>query len=198
MSGHHHSHTHGITHPRPSQPGAAAQRAAPAGKPPATTRPRAVSAAPPPAAPASEAALQQPWWQAVAFRSHHAVPRATFLRSFVFAWNGLLHAIVTQRNARIHALLAAFAIALGIWLRISPIEFAIVFVAITGVFICEMFNTVAEACVDLITDQYHPLARVAKDVAAGAVLLNALLSVVVGLFIFVPHLWPQISRWLAR
>jgi diacylglycerol kinase len=186
VSGHRHSHAGGITHPRP-----AAQRAALAGKRSAPAEARAPQGGP-------EAALQQSWWQAIAFRSQHAVPRATFQRSFVFAWNGLRHAIVTQRNARIHALLGATAIALGIWLRISPVEFAIVFVAITGVFISEMFNTVAEACVDLITDQYHPLAQVAKDVAAGAVLLNAVLSVVIGLFIYLPHLWPLVSHWLAR
>ena len=87
----------------------------------------------------------------------------------------------TQRNARIHGAIATFAIVLGLVLHISPLEFAMVFVAITGVFISEMFNTVAEACVDLATQEYHPLARIAKDVAAGAVLLNAMLSVVIGL-----------------
>jgi diacylglycerol kinase len=192
VSGHQHSHAGGITHPRP-----AAQRAAPAGKHSAAVGARAPGASPP-AALTPGVTLQQSWWQAIAFRSHHAVPRATFQRSFVFAWNGLRHAIVTQRNARIHALLGATAVALGIWLRISPVEFAIVFVAITGVFISEMFNTVAEACVDLITDQYHPLAQVAKDVAAGAVLLNAVLSVAIGLFIYLPHLWPLATHWLAR
>jgi diacylglycerol kinase len=83
-------------------------------------------------------------------------------------------------------------------LRISPVEFAMVFVAITLVFIAEMFNTVAEACVDLATSEYHPLARIAKDVAAGAVLLNAMLSVVIGLLVFVPHLWPLLLRLLGR
>lgn len=116
------------------------------------------------------------------------VGRAAFFKSFVYAWNGLIYAIRTQRNARVHALIGCVAIALGIWLQISPVEFAMVFVAITGVFIAEMFNTVAEACVDLITDQYHPLARIAKDVAAGAVLFNAMLSVVIGLFVYMPHL----------
>jgi diacylglycerol kinase len=123
---------------------------------------------------------------------------AAFLRSFIYAWNGLVYAIRTQRNARVHAAIATVAIALGVVLRISPIEFAMVFVAITGVFIAEMFNTVAEACVDLATSEYHPLARIAKDVAAGAVLLNAMLSVVIGLFVFVPHLWPILLQLLGR
>jgi diacylglycerol kinase len=127
-----------------------------------------------------------------------APERATFVRSFVYAWNGLVHAIRTQRNARVHAVIGAAAILLGIALRISPVEFAMVFVAITLVFIAEMFNTVAEACVDLATSEYHPLARVAKDVAAGAVLLNAMLSVVIGLLVFVPHLWPLLLHALGR
>jgi diacylglycerol kinase len=133
--------------------------------------------------------------------------RSSFWRGFVYAWHGLVYAVRTQRNARVHMALAVLAIAVGVWLRISPVEFALIFVAITGVFIAEMFNTVAEACVDLITDQYHPLARIAKDVAAGAVLLNAMLSVVIGLFVFVPHLWrqivlpyvwPAVHHWLLR
>lgn len=120
---------------------------------------------------------------------HRPAPaQATFLRSFVFAWNGLVYAIRTQRNARVHALIGTAAIILGLVLRISPVEFAMVFVAITLVFIAEMFNTVAEACVDLATQEYHPLARIAKDVAAGAVLLNAMLSVVIGALVFGPHL----------
>lgn len=117
-----------------------------------------------------------------------AAPRSPFLRSFVFAWNGLSYSVRTQRNARVHALIGACAILLGFVLHISPVEFAMVFVAITLVFIAEMFNTVAEACVDLATQQYDPLARIAKDVAAGAVLLNAMLSVVIGLLVFGPHL----------
>jgi len=69
-----------------------------------------------------------------------------------------------------------------------------IFVAITGVFIAEIFNTVFELCVDLASPEYHPLAKVAKDMAAGAVLLSAMLSVVIGLFVFGPHLWMLIHR----
>jgi diacylglycerol kinase len=123
-----------------------------------------------------------------------APPRATFFRSFVYAGQGLWYALRTQRNARVHFTLAICAIALGIALRISPVEFAMIFVAITTVFIAEMFNTVAEACVDLATQEYHPLARIAKDVAAGAVLLSAMLAVVIGLLVFGPHLWALIVR----
>jgi diacylglycerol kinase len=102
----------------------------------------------------------------------------------VYAWNGIVYTAHTQRNMRVHLALAVLAIALGIWLRISPVEFAMVFMVITLVVVSEMINTVVEACVDLATREYHPLARVAKDVAAGAVLLCAMLAVVIGCFVY--------------
>ena len=111
-----------------------------------------------------------------------------FIIGFGHAFRGLWYALRTQRNARVHVTIAILAILLGIVLRISALEFAMVFVAITGVFITEMFNTVFELCVDLASPEYHPLAKIAKDVAAGAVLLSAILSVVIGLFVFGPHL----------
>lgn len=126
------------------------------------------------------------------------VERASFLMSFVYAWNGIVYAVRTQRNMRVHIAIFVLAVALGVVLRISPVEFAMVFVAATGVFIAEMMNTVAEAVVDLVTKEYHPLARIAKDVAAGVVLMNALLSVAIGLFVFVPHLWPLVLHALGR
>ena len=114
---------------------------------------------------------------------------AKFIAGFGHAFRGLWYALRTQRNARVHVSVAILAILLGIVLRISAVEFAMVFVAITGVFLAEMFNTVFELCVDLASPDYHPLAKIAKDVAAGAVLLSAILSVVIGLFVFGPHLW---------
>jgi len=114
---------------------------------------------------------------------------AKFIAGFRFAFSGLWYALRTQRNARIHVCIAILAILMGVVLHISAVEFALIFVAITGVFIAEMFNTVLELCIDLASPDYHPLAKIAKDVAAGAVLLSAMLSVVIGLFVFGPHLW---------
>lgn len=119
---------------------------------------------------------------------------AKFIAGFGYAFTGLWYAIRTQVNVGVHISIALLAIVLGIVLRISAVEFALVFVAITGVFIAEMFNTVIELCVDLASPEYHPLAKIAKDVAAGAVLLSAILAVVIGLFVFVPHLWGLIHR----
>ena len=120
---------------------------------------------------------------------------AKFIAGFGYAFSGLWYALRTQRNARVHAVIALLAILLGILLHISSIEFALVFVAIIGVFIAEMFNTVLEICVDLASPEYHPLAKIAKDVAAGAVLVNAMLAVIIGLFVFGPHLWALIASF---
>jgi diacylglycerol kinase len=133
--------------------------------------------------------------------SLHALPapsRATFLLSFVHAWDGVMYALRTQRNARVHLLAAAGALTLGVVLHISALEFALIFLAIMAVLVAELFNTVVEAVVDLVTSDYHPLARVAKDVAAGAVLLCAVFAVVIGLLVFGPHLWPLVAHLLAR
>jgi diacylglycerol kinase len=112
-----------------------------------------------------------------------------FIASFGCAFTGLWYVLRTQRNGRFHAVVALLAITAGIFLRISAIEFAITFVAISGVFVAEMFNTALEACVDLASPQPHPVAKIAKDVAAGGVLVSAMLAVIIGLCIFGPHLW---------
>ncbi|HEY6539673.1 MAG TPA: diacylglycerol kinase family protein [Ktedonobacteraceae bacterium] len=113
---------------------------------------------------------------------------AKFIAGFGFAFSGLWHAIRTQVNMKVHITLAMLALALGIALHISAVEFALIFVAIAGVMIAEMFNTVIELCVDLASPSYHPLAKIAKDVAAGAVLLSAIMAIIIALFVFGPHL----------
>jgi diacylglycerol kinase len=114
---------------------------------------------------------------------------AKFIAGFGHAFRGLWYALRTQRNMRVHLAAAILVTFTGILLHISAVEFAMLYVAIVGVFTAEIFNTVIELCVDLAQPEYHPLARIAKDVAAGAVLLSALLAVVIGLFVLGPHLW---------
>lgn len=80
------------------------------------------------------------------------------------------------------------ALAVAAALRVSPGEWLAIILVSLAVLTMEMLNTVVEAVVDLASPELHPLARVAKDVAAGAVLLSALASVVVGVYVFVPHL----------
>ncbi len=114
---------------------------------------------------------------------------ARFIAGFGYAFHGLWYALRTQRNMRFHFVAALVVTLAGILLHLSASEFALLYVAITGVVISEMFNTICEICVDLAQPDYHPLARIAKDVAAGAVLLNAILAIVIGLFVLGPHLW---------
>ena len=119
---------------------------------------------------------------------------AKFIAGFGYAFSGLWYVFRTQINMRVHALIAILVIITGIFLRISAVEFAILFVTIICVFVAEMFNTVLELCIDLASPDYHPLAKIAKDVAAGAVLLSAILAVVIGLFVLGPHVWILIFK----
>ncbi|GER81423.1 hypothetical protein KTAU_00620 [Thermogemmatispora aurantia] len=112
-----------------------------------------------------------------------------FLAGFTYAFRGLWYALRTQRNFRVHTGVALLVIIAASLLRLSPIEFALVAVAIGSVFISELVNTSIELCLDLLHPEYHPLVRAAKDVAAGAVLLSALLAVAIGVCVFGPHLW---------
>lgn len=112
--------------------------------------------------------------------------------SFKYAFAGLWHVVRTQRNARIHLSVALGVIVVGLWLGLSRTEWAIIALTIGLVLAAESFNTVAEAAVDLATAEQHPLAKIAKDVAAGAVLLMAMTAVVVGLLILGPPLWQAI------
>ena len=113
-------------------------------------------------------------------------------RSFYFAFAGLFHLFRTQRNARIHLLIAAAACGLATWLRISRAEWATLVLTIAAVIILEGLNTAMEAAVDLASPQLHPLAKVAKDLAAGMVLIAAIASIAVGLFILGPPLWARL------
>jgi rRNA maturation RNase YbeY len=115
--------------------------------------------------------------------------RSDLLASFCNAFAGLAHFLRTQRNGRIHIVIGLLAVALGALLRLSLPEWAILALTIGFVLVAEMFNSVAEAAVDAVTLEYHPLAKAAKDVAAGAVVLAAVIAVIVGLVLFGPRLW---------
>ncbi len=112
-----------------------------------------------------------------------------FWQSLAFALAGMRHALQNQRNLRIHVTIAAAVIIAGFALRISRTEWAIVVTLIVLVISLELLNTAVEALVDLASPVPHPLAKVAKDTAAGAILVAAVGSAIVGLIIFLPCLW---------
>jgi diacylglycerol kinase (ATP) len=121
----------------------------------------------------------------------------TFLRSriaaFGHAFRGWGHVLKTQQNAWIHSLIASIVIAMGLWLGLSAGDWAILVLTIAMVFTAEFINTAIEAVVDLASPTHHPLAKVGKDVGAGAVLVAALAAIVVGLLILGPPLWTKLS-----
>ncbi len=116
-----------------------------------------------------------------------------FLKSFKYAGAGIIYAIQTQRNIRVHLLFTLAVIALGLGLRLSYQSWAILTLTIGFVLVAEMINTVVETVIDLVNPEYHPLAKVAKDVAAGGVLLCASIAVVVGLLILGPPLLARLG-----
>lgn len=113
--------------------------------------------------------------------------------SFRYATAGLRFLIRTQRNARVQSGIALVTVALAASLRVSRVEWAILTLVIALVLTLEALNTAIEATVDLVTSDYHPLARIAKDTAAGAVWLMAIASVVIGVIIFLPRLLTLLS-----
>ncbi len=112
-----------------------------------------------------------------------------FWQSLAFAFAGMRHALYSQRNLRIHVTVAAAVVTAGLALRINRSEWAIVVTLIALVIGLELLNTAIEALVDLTSPVLHPLAKVAKDTAAGAILVAAVGSAIVGLIIFLPRLW---------
>ena len=114
-----------------------------------------------------------------------------FFRSFYFASAGIIYLFRTQRNARVEGAVGLGVIAVGLWLGLPRADWAILTLCIAAVLILEGINTAVEAAVDLASPAAHPLAKVAKDVAAGAVLIASGASVIVGLLILGPPLWRE-------
>ena len=102
-------------------------------------------------------------------RRRSFVARWRLLRSFYFAFAGILYLFRTQRNARIELAIGAIVVGLAAWLDVDRTEWAILTLTIAGVLILEGLNTALEAVVDLASPRLHPLARIAKDMAAGTV-----------------------------
>lgn len=107
-----------------------------------------------------------------------------FFKSFKYAFFGVIHCITTQRNFRFHTFAALSAMILAYEYELNQTEKLVLMFTIVFVLISEMFNTSIEAIVDLKTKEIHPFAKIAKDVAAGAVLISALAASATGLVLF--------------
>lgn len=112
----------------------------------------------------------------------------TRIASFKYAFAGWWYVIRTQQNAWIHAIASVLVVIFSIWLEISTIEWALIIIAVAFVWTAEFFNTALEAIVDLTTEDHHPLAKIAKDVGAAAVLIAALTAALIGFMVLGPPL----------
>ena len=104
--------------------------------------------------------------------------------SFNAAIEGFVYVFKSQRNMRLHFLMGLFAMLLGILLNFTYIEVMVLCLTIAFVLFADMFNTAIEYTVNLVSQEYHPLARIVKDIGAGAVLLSAMTAVVIGYILF--------------
>ena len=115
------------------------------------------------------------------------------LDSFRYAFEGLAYVVRAERNARLHLAVSLVIVTLGAWLRLSRIEWVLIIMAIALVFAGEMLNTVVELVIDLVAPSHNSLAKHAKDVAAGAILIAAIAAATTGLIILGPPLWERLS-----
>jgi len=111
------------------------------------------------------------------------------MRSFYWAICGIGYTIRTQLNMKIHLLVAVLVTAVSLFLKMPPGELAVLSITIFMVLAAEMFNTALEVVVDLVSPKRHALAKIAKDVAAGAVLVTALNALVVAYLLIWPRFW---------
>ncbi|MGH3145608.1 MAG: diacylglycerol kinase [Rubrobacter sp.] len=123
-------------------------------------------------------------------------------RSFEHAYRGMISAVRSQRNMRFHVAAAVAVLVASVLVGVSKFELAVLILTILIVFVTEMFNTAMEFVVDMVTSEYHPLAKLAKDVSAGAVLVSSIGAVLVGYLVLADDLGPlslatleSIRRW---
>ena len=108
----------------------------------------------------------------------------TIFDSFNYASEGIIHVLRTQRNMRIHFVAAAVVLVLALWVGVTKIELIALLISITFVLMAEMINTAIEGAIDVSTTSFDPMAKLAKDVAAGAVLIATLNALAVGYLVF--------------
>jgi diacylglycerol kinase (ATP) len=122
----------------------------------------------------------------------------TLLDSFNFAVEGIIHVLRTQRNMRIHFLAAVSVLVTGLAIDVSKLELIALLLAIAFVFITEMINSALEQAVDVATTSFDPLAKLAKDIAAGAVLIATVNAIAIGYLVFSGEIADRSSRLFER
>jgi len=119
------------------------------------------------------------------------------LNGFKYAMEGVAHVFRTQRHMRFHFLVLVLVLLAGLLFGLNRTEILVLLFTVTLVLVAEMFNTAVEAVVDLVTQSYHPLAKFAKDIAAGAVLVTVLNALIVAFLLFFGGKeWPNLGAVL--
>ncbi len=118
--------------------------------------------------------------------AHSPIVSANRRRSLMYAIAGCRYMFRYQKNTRIQLLATFLVLLLAIWLEVGPKEWALLILATSMVWLAEFFNAAVEAAVNLAVSDFHPMARVAKDVAAASVLLAVLTSIAIGLIVLAP------------
>ena len=122
----------------------------------------------------------------------------SILESFNFAFEGIIHVLRTQRNMRIHFAIAVLVLVAALAVGVEKLELIVLMLAIAFVLITEMVNTAVEGAVDVATTSFDPMAKLAKDIAAGAVLIASTVAVAVGYLVFSDRVASGSSRLLDR
>jgi len=122
----------------------------------------------------------------------------TILDSFNFAFEGIIHVLRTQRNLRIHFTVAVAVLILALIVNVTKMELIALLISVTFVLIAEMLNTAVEAAIDIATTSFDPMAKLAKDIAAGAVLIAAINAIAVGYIVFSSKVADRSSNLLDR
>ena len=122
----------------------------------------------------------------------------SLLGSFNFAFEGVVHVLRTQRNMRIHFGIAAFVLVAALATGVDRVELIVLLLSISFVLIAEMVNTAVEAAIDVATTAFDPLAKLAKDIAAGAVLIATVNAVAVGYLVFSEQIVNRSSHLIER
>lgn len=117
-----------------------------------------------------------------------------FLKSIKYSFDGLLYSYRYEQSFWIHGFCVLLALILGFIFKIKLSEWAIIFIALGIILALELINTAIEATVDLVTDEIHPLAKIAKDCGSAASFVMSIVSIVISLFVFGPYFLDLISK----
>ena len=125
-------------------------------------------------------------------------PRPSILESFNFAIEGVIHVLRTQRNMRVHFAIAVAVLIIAAAVGVSKLELIVLLLSIAFVLVAEMINTAVEGAIDAATTSFDPMAKLAKDIAAGAVLIASVNAVAIGYLVFAGKTADKTARVLDR